>query len=300
MRCFGRHPRPERLASVIGGRAADDTHCFGQRVAKQPITIDCAGAACSRPARWRCMHAAAGFRRPHDVFLVTGRLSKPHATGSTKASSLVPFIAERLPPTCRSTPAGSRDRSSVAKARNKVPTSVLLAAASLLAGVGAATSRTARRRWWLIGERPTSLEWRLTRSTPSTRGVCETWPANSSARQKRRATRSGGRGTRQALGAAMANESRRRLHALMIRLAVKRVVDEALHRQSQPGSERLSAVPAQHSGARCAYVGGSSLRSGGGRVANGATYGATVDCSRLETRMNAGAAPDWEVMIDHM
>lgn len=37
-----------------------------------------------------------------------------------------------------------------------------------------------------------------------------------------------------------------------------------------------------------------------GRVVNGATDGATVKSQWQRTRMNAGLAADWEVMIDHM
>jgi hypothetical protein len=37
-----------------------------------------------------------------------------------------------------------------------------------------------------------------------------------------------------------------------------------------------------------------------GRVMNGATDGATLEAWRNKTRMDAGSAADWEVMIDHM
>jgi hypothetical protein len=86
MRCFGSRPRPERFASVVGGRVVNDTRCSEQRVAKQPLAIEYAETACARLARWRRLHALAGQRRPRGLpaqlcqSLAVGCLAAHHST----------------------------------------------------------------------------------------------------------------------------------------------------------------------------------------------------------------------------
>lgn len=83
----------------------------------------------------------------------------------------------------------------------------------------------------------------------------------------------------------------------MVRLAINRVFDEVSHVQVQREFRTFACSARATQWRAMPYVVGqrSPLK---GKVANGATDGATVDCQRQQTRMNAGPAPDWEVMSD--